>query len=723
MKLTWVLLLLLAGFVFIAVVTLAALYLFGGPYLSQLSSMLNLGGKGPDQAGCIQQDQLCGYGTANSSTLVANQSTFYGKCCASFACVGGYCRKPDEQCVAKNQFCGYGPTSLAHYDAPTYYGECCEGECTNGYCKPVCKTSGSCNNTLECCSGLECTNGQCRQPCKTSGSCASNLDCCGGYSCTNGTCKKPCMTSGPCSTNSDCCSGFFCGPNMQCTAEPKCVQYMGSCNNTGQCCSSLTCVDGACANTTCKWGTVCNSTSECCSGLYCGQSGICNIQKCTELGGTCNTTDDCCFRRKCENNTCVNKTCATLNESCISFSCCSGLTCMNYKCVTPCKISGVCLRDSDCCSNYYCSPAGYCAKLAECTFEYGSCTNSSQCCSGLTCTNGACSKPCKTFGACSSNTDCCVGFFCNASSQCTLQSTQPQSNYDLCERQCTQLGYNNWFCDPETSCGMYGSHLASGDSGCPTAYHDWSYPNNEYCCCTNHTQYDCNSACQRSGYNNGWGTVANGAACGEVDGVIPVDGAVCCCYSIPQPQQNWYCCYSDSVGYTCSQNLCPPPSQLISGPYSTQQNCLSNCTSQGQCSIGTPECASSCLMIYGTPLSVCGAGSCPSGYSQAMGPDGSNCSQHPPCDRCCCQTAGLPGSYNATGCQGLSQSLGFTHSLVSPDGHFWYGSECYYNATAHCQQYHNGASAPNGGSIKNCCYWYCSGEPYNPPNGYPPPPP
>lgn len=478
---------------------------------------------------CIGENQLCGYGTVNPIAITPNQSQFYGKCCEGYACVEGYCKKAIENCVGKGYFCGYGPTNLVHLDNLTYYGECCEGDCQNGRCKALCKTSGSCNNSAECCSGLECMNGKCRTPCKTSGSCTDNLDCCSGYYCNASMqCAKVCMTSGPCTKNSDCCSGYFCGPNTQCIPEPKCLEHRAQCNNTNQCCAGLTCVDGTCANTTCKWGTACNSTAECCTGLYCGQTGLCSVQHCNEIGGFCNTTDDCCLNRKCENNTCVNRTCASINESCTSISCCSGLTCMNYKCANPCKISGICFKDSDCCSGYYCNPNGNCAKTATCVFEYGNCTNSSQCCSGLECYAGICSKPCKHTGPCASNAECCAGFFCNATMQCALQPTQ--SNYDLCERKCAEIGYNGWFCDPGTDCGMWGAHLTTGDAGCPTAYHDWDYPNNEYCCCENHTQYDCSSACITSGYANGWGTVSNPSKCGQANEAIPVDGAVCCCY-------------------------------------------------------------------------------------------------------------------------------------------------------------------------------------------------
>ena len=633
------------------------------------------GGNQTAGAACIQQNGLCGYGTISPASAVANQSTFYGRCCQGLACIEGNCKNMGDGCVANNKFCGYGPVNLAHYEAPTYYGECCEGECVNGYCTKQCKITGSCSNASDCCSGYECREGQCRQPCKNSGSCSSNSDCCAGYFCNQSMqCAKPCATSGPCAKNADCCPSFFCGSNMQCILEPKCVPNRGYCNNTGQCCSGLACVDGVCANTSCGWGTACNSTSQCCAGLYCGQNGICNPQKCTEVGGVCNITADCCFNRRCENNTCMNMTCALLNESCVSLSCCQGFSCLNYQCSVPCKISGVCSRESDCCQGYYCSVNGYCAKLGACIYEYAECNETVQCCSGLKCTNGTCSKPCKYSGPCASNVECCVGYFCNSTMHCALQpTTPPLSAYDLCERECTALGYNNWLCDPETSCGMWGAHLAAGDAGCPTAYHDWSYPNNEFCCCNNRTEYDCSSACQRGGYANGWGTVSSPSKCGQSEGTVPVDGAVCCCYGAAMPQ----------------------------------------------CTVGTPACNNVCVSL-GSILSVCGYATCPLGYSSVIGEP--SCSSNAGCDRCCC-LGGL-GYYDAANCQALSQGLGFTHSQITPDGHEWNMSaaECFNYAMAHCIQYHNGGSAPFGGQQKNCCYWYCSGETYNPPGGMPPMP-
>jgi len=749
-----------------------------GVFIIIISAMLLLGcaslkqffpGGNQTASACINENNTCGYGTVPPNTIV-NTSDFYGKCCEGYACVEGSCRKITEKCAGKGQFCGYGPTALAHPDNMTYYGECCDGECTNGYCKVPCKTSGSCSSNSDCCSGFECRNGQCKQPCKPSGSCSSNSDCCQGYYCNQSMqCAKPCLTSGNCSLNSDCCGGYFCAGSI-CIPEPqpkieRCIEHRGACNDSSQCCSGLSCVNGVCTNSSCKWATECTHTTECCTGLYCSQTGICGIEKCVELNGSCNTTANCCFDGKCENSTCIARTCASLNESCTSLNCCSGLTCMNYKCVNPCKISGTCFRDSDCCSGYYCNPYGACAKVANCVFENANCTNSSQCCSGLQCNNGQCTKPCKQFGTCASNAECCAGYLCNQSMQCSAQTTQ--SNYDLCERQCTALGYNDWFCDPETSCGMYGAHLTSGDDGCPTPYDDWDYPNNDYCCCANHTQYNCNSACQSSGYNNGWGTVANGAACGQVDGVIPVDGAVCCCYNIPQQpvqqtctntfpsctgtcisgfcylegtfcgcgtynnslcvsmcsnfnysggrqvhnpgacsqsetylhgccctgQPRWYCCSTNP--YSCYQAACPPFSNQISGPYSTQQNCQNNCTQvpQGPC---FPICVTQ--LGFDTGRNVTSFSQCT--LSESWRQSGLTL--------CCC---GLNGPMTSAKCQQMATA----RTLSNPVGHTIYG---YYSPSINstqCRDYGINSCGARGRvcpiwvvEYNDCCLYECA---------------
>ncbi|NYZ76604.1 hypothetical protein H0N98_05145 [Candidatus Micrarchaeota archaeon] len=670
---------------------------------------------------CAQQDQLCGYGTTSPNTLAANTSQFYGKCCSGYACIGGYCNNISEKCAAMGQFCGYGPVILAHPDNLTYYGECCNGECTNGYCKPLCKTSGSCNQNSECCSGFECINGTCAKPCKLSGSCASN---------------------------SDCCAGSFCGGNSTCIPEPQprvpiCVEHRGSCTNTSQCCAGLECMGGACTNTTCKWGTACNSTAECCTGLYCTQAGICGVERCAELNNSCNTTEDCCLGNKCENGTCVARTCASLNESCISLSCCSGLTCMNFKCSLPCKTAGVCFKESDCCSGYYCNPTGSCAKLASCVFEYANCTNSSQCCSSLQCNNGVCTKHCKQTGPCSSNAECCAGYLCNQSMQCAPQTTQ--STYDLCERECAALGYNTWFCDPETSCGMWGAHLSAADNGCPTAYNSWDYPNNEYCCCENHTSYNCSSACQNQGYANGWGAVSDPSKCSQLNTAIPVDGASCCCYSNPPgsqgyydfqgcgnlatinsaqfydmtpdgtdwtqascgsyaaahctvsnsgfshnccwwncqpPQQNWYyCCYSNGQNH-CSATACLPTEFTMDGAFTSQQECQASC-------LGLPQQNYYCCM---NPDGVkdCMNQTCPFGWSQFGIPVASQDT--------CLSSCGLHWFC-------CSNYTGYNQCMNQPCGAGWNELDGYFSTTDACNSYCLG---PNPQTY-SCCYNPSSG--------------
>jgi hypothetical protein len=390
---------------------------------------------------------------------------------------------------------------------------------------------------------------------------------------------------------------------------------------------------------------------------------------------------------------------------------------MNYKCATPCKISGVCLKESDCCSGYFCHPAGYCAKNPTCTYEYGSCTNTSQCCSGLECNNGQCSKPCKRTGPCSTNAECCVGFFCNQNMQCALQPTILCANsYPGCTGTCT----NGWCYDQ----GMGG------------------------CACGAYTDSSCMSLCT-SGYSSGR-KVHSPLDCSASE--TYVQGCCCLGGAGPQPSPNWYCCHSDVVGYTCSQSACPLGSLQISGPYTTQLDCQNNCsqprqyyccrspigynmcwdtacpsgytqlnsyfttqeacsaycgTSQGQCSVDTPQCGNECTIYHQSQLSICSSGSCPVGYTQLT--SNASCANNPPCDRCCCQTVTV--SYDAHICQLTAQQRGnFTHSQLAPEGFYWGYQECFNLAQTHCHDYHNGGGAPNGGLIRNCCYWYCSDE-------------
>ncbi|NYZ78568.1 hypothetical protein H0N99_00295 [Candidatus Micrarchaeota archaeon] len=118
---------------------------------------------------------------------------------------------------------------------------------------------------------------------------------------------------------------------------------------------------------------------------------------------------------------------------------------MDDTCVRSCKKSGVCFRDSDCCSGYYCNPYGACASIPSCVFENGDCTKNS-CCSGLTCNNGLCTKHCKQSGPCSRNADCCEEYLCNQNMQCASELPLIEQSCEDTYPNCVGICYEGGWC-------------------------------------------------------------------------------------------------------------------------------------------------------------------------------------------------------------------------------------------------------------------------------------
>lgn len=194
----------------------------------------------------------------------------------------------------------------------------------------------------------------------------------------------------------------------------------------------------------CPDGTIVTSLSNCPHCPFtCDDDNPCTLDHCNAttnytckhepLSGDEMGCGNFCEIKICLNGTCIKKNLVVCAEKCVDGVRYYGGVCgpstgrcnysteicqlgcgVNNKCTT-CKTSGICFEESECCSSYYCSPLGYCAKIPSCIFEYGSCNVTNDCCSGLVCANGICSKSkeCKFFGQCDSDADCCTGYFCD----------------------------------------------------------------------------------------------------------------------------------------------------------------------------------------------------------------------------------------------------------------------------------------------------------------------
>jgi hypothetical protein len=193
--------------------------------------------------------------------------------------------------------------------------------------------------------------------------------------CDSGTCR-PCGKDGdPFVNGVGCCPGFY-GDHAICNA---CRVQGAACREFYECCAGFTCFGPTNAKTCrdCGGGPCCGKDGDpfvagvgCCPGYY-GDNAICNA---------CHPAASACTE---------------------SFQCCSGLTCFGPNNSETCRDCGggpCCGRAGDpfvngvgCCPGFY----GDNAICNACHPAASACTESFQCCNGLTCTGPAGGKTCQ----------------------------------------------------------------------------------------------------------------------------------------------------------------------------------------------------------------------------------------------------------------------------------------------------------------------------------------
>lgn len=112
--------------------------------------------------------------------------------------------------------------------------------------------------------------------------------------------------------------------------------------------------------------------------------------------------------------------CAAAGDSCKDISCCSPYSCFNDFCVLPppCKdVGSNCDISSECCTGLSCDK-GTCSKIkTECRKLNQTCDDTNLCCIGLNCDNGTCNMftpPCRQVNeSCDISNFCCNGLNCN----------------------------------------------------------------------------------------------------------------------------------------------------------------------------------------------------------------------------------------------------------------------------------------------------------------------
>jgi hypothetical protein len=118
----------------------------------------------------------------------------------------------------------------------------------------------------------------------------------------------------------------------------QCASRDETCTVHGDCCGSLTCIDGTCGGP--QAGCVGEEATcggdggdVCCPGFNCGEDNVCFA--CGELEEACTAETDCCGSLSCIDGICGGPQagCVGTNEYCtVDGDCCGSLLCINGRC-------------------------------------------------------------------------------------------------------------------------------------------------------------------------------------------------------------------------------------------------------------------------------------------------------------------------------------------------------------------------------------------------------
>lgn len=215
-------------------------------------------------------------------------------------------------------------------DACAIQGDCLEGVCENGVCS---QHAGSpCPGGIPCRTGAVCQNDICAVG--QGETCNGDEWCTTGFCATIGDPTEPCIPVTGLQTSSLSC---------HCEVVPKfCVEMGDACADSGECCGSLACIDGACSLI--PDGSSCSFNEHCESGICVDSDDL--VSPCVLLlsvipagatGCVCIPAEEepeCTEDADCEaGQTCTGDgLCATAGE-CGQDDDCTGGTCVEAVCV------------------------------------------------------------------------------------------------------------------------------------------------------------------------------------------------------------------------------------------------------------------------------------------------------------------------------------------------------------------------------------------------------
>jgi Dickkopf N-terminal cysteine-rich region len=281
-----------------------------------------------------ETDTDCGGGCPNGC-LITQTCNLPSDCGAPLTCTGGVCV---EECQGDA-------------DCPT--GERCISPQGTKLCAPPLPTGSSCQNPLDCSSGV-CAMQQCAAP-----TCSDtvkngteiNVDC--GGSCAACGVGQTCTTNGQCSTmfcQNGLCTPPACGDAIKNGDETgvDCGGSCAPCSDGNPCfqpsdCTSLTCSGNQCVPASCSDGLLNGDEG----GIDCGGSSCipCGV------GSSCNQGSDC-QSGSCVGNVCQAPGCSDGILNGLEL----GIDCGSAACGMGCPAGTTCGSDADCTSGTGCKP-------------------------------------------------------------------------------------------------------------------------------------------------------------------------------------------------------------------------------------------------------------------------------------------------------------------------------------------------------------------------------
>lgn len=491
-----------------------------------------------------------------------------------------------------------------------------------------------CGESSDCCSGLVCTNGFCTRSTCSGSSCSVTAPCCAqsAFCQAGGTCGATCVGEAqPNGAETACCVGLANSTSNTCERYPFCAYSIctqgfaqgGCCAEAPYCTATGNLAGRVCLGICGGEGNACGADTDCCDGLSCRRGRCeaingtgCAEQSCTAgfgAGGCCESSPVCGAVAGSTATKC-RSACMGPGQTCTSTTdCCGGRTCTNRQCSTTgcASTGGKCNLNSDCCSGNSCV-RGLCqAGGQSCSGTYGICRTAADCCTaGVTCTSGLCqpaTPTCATWRQSCTTSSCCSGLTCQ-SGACDYPNV------------CRTTGAS---CSTTAPC-CAGLTCSTGICRAPT------------------------TSCRLAGQPCATGSCCAGLTC--TVGVCTLSGATTCRGAGTSCSAASPCC----VGLSCISGLCQSPQTTCEGdPCSVGAGAGGCCSSAPYCGSpfvgGAKKCRTSCsaaAQVCATLSDCCSGLNCLQGYCR-VGCQGISCNSHADCCSAApvCRRWGTTNSY------------------------------------------------------------------------------